>query len=227
MSYIKLFGNVTVIICAVDRYVFEKDVESGFLGEAVAFHLIFPYTPILNAEYLTSQELKLKRRLILELLENLVLDFPELYYDIHIKPEYFMYEAILSRARLFPPLYHMLSGFSCGDTAKENVKKVMEGYIYALKSLEKEKIIERVNGYIKVSKKFIDTVKSRKTKFTNLLKAAQKTLFLSVLGLFPNIFKTLSFSKSFLSASQLNAGKLKNTYTFGDPKRFLFIPTTN
>ncbi|MEM2970687.1 MAG: hypothetical protein QXR63_07145, partial [Candidatus Bathyarchaeia archaeon] len=227
MSYIKLFDNVTVIVYAVDKQVFEKDIESVFLGEATAFHLIFPYTPLLNAEYLASQELKLKRRLTLELLENLVLEFPELSYDIHIKPEYFMYEAMLDRARLFPPLYHMLSSFSCGNTTTENMKKVMKGYVYALTSLEEEKIIERENGYIKISKKFIDTVKSRKINFKNLLKATQKTLFMSFLGLFPNIFKTLSHSESILSVRQLNTEKLKNTYAFGDPKRFLFIPTAN
>lgn len=225
MSYVKFFGNDVVIVYAIDEWVFEKDIERGFLGEALAFHLIFPYTPLLNSDYLKSKELKLKRRLTLELLESLVLDFPELSYDIHIKPEYFMYEAALSRARLFPPLYNTLSSFLSEGAYKENIKNVMKGYICALEALEREKIVESLNGYIKISKEFIDAVKSKRTRFTNLLKATQKTLFMSFLGTFPEIFKTLLHSKPHLLKLQLNTGKPKTVHKLVDPKQFLFIPT--
>jgi len=93
MNYIKVLDGKNIAVLAVDEWVFERDVERGFLGEAVAGGLIFPYAPLVNKDFLGAQEVMLKRRLILELLENLVLDFPELSYELHIKPEYFMYEA--------------------------------------------------------------------------------------------------------------------------------------
>jgi len=98
MNYLKVFDERNIIVLAVDKGVFEMDVDRGFLGEALAGGLIFPYTPLVNEVYLHVQEVKLKKRLILELLENLILDFPELSYEIHIKPEYFMYETMLVRA---------------------------------------------------------------------------------------------------------------------------------
>jgi len=98
MNYVKAFGASTLVVLAVDKWVFERDVNRGLLGEALAGGLIFPYKPITNEEYLQRQEVILKRRLILELLQSLVLDFPELSYELYIKPRYFMYETWLISA---------------------------------------------------------------------------------------------------------------------------------
>jgi len=92
MSYVKIVDGRSVIFFAVDQWVFERDVDRGFLGEALAGTLIFPHTTLVGKEYLLKQEVLLKKRLILELLENLVLSFPELAHQLHIKPKYFMYE---------------------------------------------------------------------------------------------------------------------------------------
>src|SRR5208337_5114299 len=67
MNYVKALGMSTLVVLAVDKWIFEKDVDTGLLGEALAGGLIFPYKPIVNGEYLHLQEIKLKRRLILEL----------------------------------------------------------------------------------------------------------------------------------------------------------------
>ena len=37
------------------------------------------------------------------MLENLILEFPELSYDFLIKKEYFMHEIIMRKTKLFPP----------------------------------------------------------------------------------------------------------------------------
>jgi hypothetical protein len=170
MNYIKFLGDTAIIVYAVDKWVFERDVEQGFLGEALAIQLVFPYTPLVNAEYLKAEELKLKKRLILEILENLVLDFPELCYDIHIKPEYFMWEALHDRARLFPPIRYTLSNLLVRNIKEEKVQTVMEGFLQALKILEEEKVVASINGYVKISKDFADAVKKRKIRFTNIFK---------------------------------------------------------
>ena len=105
MNYARILDGNVVAILAVDEWLFGRDVEKGFLGEGLAGELIFPYVPLINRDYLRLEEVKLKKRLTLELLESLVRDYPELSYDFHIKPEYFMYEAMLTRARLFPPMF--------------------------------------------------------------------------------------------------------------------------
>jgi hypothetical protein len=43
MSYLKTVNERTVFVFAVDQWVFERDVERGFLGEAIAGKLVFPY----------------------------------------------------------------------------------------------------------------------------------------------------------------------------------------
>lgn len=228
MNYIKFFGGTAIIAYAVDKWVFEKDVELGFLGEALAIQLVFPYTPLVNTEYLKAEELKLKKRLIFEILENLVLDFPELCYDIHIKPEYFMYEAIYSRARLFPLMRNMLANFLRENIKGENMRIVMDGFLQALEMVEKEGVVKRTNEYIKISKDFADAVKGQKTRFRNILKNMQKTLFMSLLGTFPKILTALSQNKDLLQKLRnFNWETLKGLHHVEDSKRYLFVPTAN
>jgi len=228
MNYIKFFHDKAIIVYAVDKWVFERDVEQGFLGEVFAVQLVFPYKPLLNAEYLKDKELKLKKHLIIEILENLVLDFPELCYDIHIKPEYFMYEAIYNRARLFPPMRNMLANFLGKNFEKENVQNVMDGFLKALEMVEKEKLITRTNGYIKISKDFADFTRSRKVGFKNLLKNAQKTLFMSFFGTVPKIFTTLSRNNDLLKRlKSFNSETSRGPYCFEGSKKYLFVPTAN
>ncbi len=71
MSYVKIVNGRNLIVLAVDQWVFERDVERGFLGEALASVLIFPYTALYGTDYLHSNEIKLKKRLILELVGEL------------------------------------------------------------------------------------------------------------------------------------------------------------
>src|SRR3989304_8625209 len=77
MSYVKVVNGRNLIMVAVDQWVFERDVERGFLGEAAVGMLVFPYVAVEGKDYLHAQEVFLKKRLILELLENLVLGFPQ------------------------------------------------------------------------------------------------------------------------------------------------------
>ena len=150
MNYLKVFDGRNIIVFAVDKWIFERDVDRGFLGEALAGGLIFPYIPLVNEDYLHIQEVKLKKRLTLELLENLVLDFPELSYEIHIKPEYFMYETMLSRTRLFPPMIYNLLNFTRENAKKENIKNALHGYFEALKELEEEKLVRQLRPHPKI-----------------------------------------------------------------------------
>jgi tRNA A-37 threonylcarbamoyl transferase component Bud32 len=228
MNYIKFFQDIVVIVFAVDKWIFEKDVERGFLGEAFAIQLLFPYKPLANAEYLKAKEIELKRRIIHEILENLVLEFPELCYAIHIEPEYFMYEAIQSRVRLFPPIRYMLTNFPRKDIEGENSRIMIEGFLQALETLEKEKVVTRVDEYIKISKDFADSVKRRKVSFTNILKTVQKTLLMSLFGTFPKIFTFLSQNKDLLQRIRgTNRETSKGTYYLESSKRYLFVPTAN
>ncbi|MDI6690592.1 MAG: AarF/UbiB family protein [Candidatus Bathyarchaeota archaeon] len=228
MNYLKVFRERSAIVLVVDQGVYEMDVERGFLGEAIASGLLFPYIPLVNGDYLRFQEIKLKKRLILELLENLVLAFPELSYEFHIKPEYFLYETILSRARLFPPMLYNVFNFMRKDVKKKNVENSLKGYLEALKDLESENVIEFSDDYVRISKEFADKAKTRKVRFTSLFKTAQRALFTSLLGFFP---KTLSFiSQSREALFRLQRFPKENSeivHQIEDPQKYLYVPTAS
>jgi tRNA A-37 threonylcarbamoyl transferase component Bud32 len=225
MNYINTFDGRTAIVLAVDKWIFERDIDKGFLGEAIVGSLIFPYKALLNEEYLRAQEVKLKRRLILELLENLVLDFSELSYEIRIRPEYFMYEAMLSRARLFPPMIYSLFNLR-RDSKSENIENILKGYLKALEQLQKENIVNFSDGCVKISQEFAEDVRSRRRRFINLFRTAQRTLFTYLLSAFPNTLDLLSQNREiFLRFQRLTEDKAKVIDQIEDSRNYLYIPT--
>ncbi len=226
MSYVKVLNGRTVIVFAVDEWIFERDVDRGFLGEALAERITFPYIALNNEDYLHLQEVKLKKRLILELMENLVLNFPELSYTLHIEPKYFMYETMMSRARLFPPMIHTVLNFMQNNGKNRNVKSAMHGYLEALTELEKEDIITFSDGYVKISKQFVEKTESKRTRFINLFKTAQRTLFTSMLGTFSKTLSVLSQNRGTLLKFHWNVEENSKTiHQLEDPLRYLYIPT--
>jgi tRNA A-37 threonylcarbamoyl transferase component Bud32 len=228
MNYVKVFGDRSMIVLAADQWVFERDVDRGFLGEALASKLIFPYIAQVNPSYLHDQEVKLKKRLILELLENLVLDFPELSYEIRIRPEYFMHGTILSRVRLFPSMAYVLANLMDERGKERNTSHMLRGFKEALKELEKEDVVTSSNSYVKVASSFADKAKNPRVRFTNLLKPAQRTLFASLLGILPSILSALSQNREVLARLQETGSEdAKLVSQFEVPEKYAYIPTAS
>ncbi len=228
MSYIRNFDGNNVVFFAIDQWIFERDVNRGFLGEALAGTLIFPHKSLWGKDYLRKQEILLKKRLILELIANLSLSFPELSFSLHIKPEYFMYEVFLNRVRVFPPLAYGLSSFIRSHTKKKEVEFVLKGYIEALRQLEKEGRITRKNGYVTISDKTILESQKPKVRLGNVSKKAPRTLFTSFFETFPQLLNFLSLStEALVKLQKLNPKKdLDMRQSYVDPQELLFVPTS-
>jgi Kae1-associated kinase Bud32 len=227
MSYVKVLDERNIIVFAVDQWIFERDVERGFLGEALAGTLIFPYIALNGRDYLHAREIMLKKRLILELLENLVLSFPELSYCIHVKPQYFMYEVILNRVRVFPPLAYGTSNFMCGNVHRKEIDPVLCGYMKALEQLEKEKKVILSEGYVMIPKKLVVESKNPKVRFTNISKYAPRTLFTSLFGVFPQLLNFFSQNtEDFLKFQRFTEKRgVDAARHLVDPKKYIFVPT--
>ena len=227
MSYVRVIDDRNVIFFAVEQWIFERDVDRGFIGEALARLLIFPYDSLLNADYLRLHEVKLKRRLVLELLENIVLSYPQFSYNMRIKPEYFMYEVMLSRVRVFPPMAYGASEFLCGDANKAKIALVLNGYIEALKQIEKDAFIQYLNGDVIISPAFVDASKKPKTRLINTIKNAPRALFSSIFGVFPQLLNFLSQNADSFSSFQMLPWKNEFDLEkkFIDPQRYVFVPT--
>lgn len=226
MSYVKALDKRRVIVFAVDEWVFERDVDQGFLGEALAEKIILPYIALTSEDYLHLQEVKVKKRVALELLERLTLDFPQLSYEIRIKPEYFMYETMLRRVRVFPPMIYTLLNLMRKNVKKRNTELIMRGYSEALRELEKENIVAFSNGYVRIGRGLLDKNKSRKTRFANFFKTAQKSLFTSLLGVFQRALNLISQDRDILLRFQENTEENSKLFQqLEDPKKYLHIPT--
>jgi len=228
MSYIQSFDHRSVIVFAVDEWVFERDVDRGFLGEALAERIILPYIALKSEDYMHLQEIKLKKRLALELVENLILNFPELSYNFYIEPQYFMYETLMSRARLFPPMIYNVLNFMQKDAENKNVKPVMWGYLEALRELEEEGAISFSDGYVRISEEFVEKVESKKVRFVNILKTAQRALFNSLLGTFSKTLGLLSQNRGTFRWFQWDVREnSKSIYQLEDPLKYLHFPTSH
>ena len=228
MSYIKAVDTRTIVIVAVDQWIFERDVERGFLGEASAGTLVFPYTAISGELYLRKEEIVLKKRLILELLANLSFSFPELADRLRIKPEYFMYEVMMNRVRAFPPLASCVANFMRDAQRMKQNDPTLNGYVEALKQLEAEKKVILAEDYVLMPNTLIKSSKNPKNRLTTLSKNAPRTLFTSIFETFPQLLNSFSQNMEVFPRIQtlskwrksLNAAR----YSV-DPQKFVFVPT--
>ncbi|MFB3888072.1 MAG: lipopolysaccharide kinase InaA family protein [Candidatus Bathyarchaeia archaeon] len=226
MSYPKLLCGQSVVVIAVEQWIFERDVDRGFLGEAIAASLVFPYSPVVNAGYLRAQEVVLKRRLILEMLENIAIGFPELSHRICIEPEYFMYAAVLNRVRLFPPMAYGVSAFLCDDVPKEKVGLVLGGYLEALRQLEKARLIRFEDGAVMLSKEFVADSRKPRVRLTNISKTAPRALFSSFFGLYPQLLNFLAQNTEvFFKLQKFPWRTEPDVRGFVDPQRYVYVPT--
>jgi Kae1-associated kinase Bud32 len=223
MSYLKIINGKRVFFFAVDQWVFERDIDRGLLGEAIAGKLIFPYHVYQGESYLKEKELELKQRLIVELLENLVINFPELAGRIQIKPQYFMYEVFSSRIRVFPLLNYEIADLTTLLT--DNEEETLKGYTAALKRLEAEGKITQQNGYISVTKQFISQCQDPRKRIINLAKNMPRTLFTSLFGVVPQLMNVVTQNaEAFLKTQKINWLRQQETTHFIDPQKFVFFP---
>ncbi|NIU38459.1 hypothetical protein GWN65_00360, partial [Candidatus Bathyarchaeota archaeon] len=209
----------------VDRRAFERDVEQGWLGEFVAEKVTVPYEPLINGEYLQRQEVKMKKRTVSELLENLVLEFPELSNEFLIKAEYFMYEAMMQRARLFPIITYTFLNMLRRNVRRKNVDSMMKGYMKALNELAEENHIVFSDGYIKIARSYVDTIKRRKPRLPLFLRSVQRAALLHVLSVLSKTISSLMQDQRIFMKSHQKVKAEGLVFRLEEPKKYLLMPT--
>jgi Kae1-associated kinase Bud32 len=225
MSYIKPLNKKTLYVFAIDKWVFEKDVEKGFLGEAIATKLVFPYSALLNEIYLQEKEVALKKRLIIESIENLAFSFPELDQRMLIKPQFFLYETLMNRIKLAP-----LIAYDAPTLIKElkhQEAEFLESYKVALDQLETEGKIKFSGDYIKISEALVTQGKDPVLKIANLSRNASRTLFNSLLGTFPQLMNIISHNtQEFMKFQKISWRRQpEQPNLFIDPHKYVFFKT--
>jgi len=223
--HVTTLNEVDAFLLVADCGAFERDVEQGLLGEFIAEKITVPYESLINEGYLRSREVRVKKRIVWELLENIVLEFPELSHELLIEAEYFLYETMTRRARLFPPNTYSFLNMLRRDVRKRNVESMMEGYQKALDELAEENWVTFSNGYVKINRKFIDAVRSRKLRVPIFLKSIQRAVFLHVLGVFPKMMTPFIRDEEIFMKSHRGVEVEELVFQLEDPKKHLLIPT--
>jgi len=226
-SHKRQVNDTEVSFLIVDQRTFEKDVESGWLGELMVESLSTPYVALVNEEYLWDQEVKAKKRIASELISNLVLEFPELSYDIQIKPEYFIFETMARRASLFPPLVYSFMDMLGKDLKEKNMESMMKGFKVALDELAEEREIGFCNGYVKIQKDYIDAIKKKRPHLKDLFKTIRKEALRQILRVFPKVMPPLQRSQRTYSKFPISLKRIIEDplLKFEDSKKYLYVPT--
>jgi len=223
--YSKPSNGVNVFILVVDQRIFERDVEQGWLGEFVAEKVTAPYEPLINEKHLSCREVKVKRRIIWELCENIVLEFPELCHELLIKPEYFMYESMMRRARLFPPITYSFLNMLRGDVKRKNVELMMNGYFKAINELVEENQITFSNGHVKITQRLVNAVRKKKPRLPVFLRSIQRTAFLHVLNILPKMMVPLTQDQQTFMKSHQQVEAAELVSRLEEPGKYLLMPT--
>jgi len=224
-TYFATVDDVNVSVLTVNRADFEKDVYKSRLGEFFAEKVTVPYEPLKNEEYLRLHELKIKKRTVLELLENLILEFPELSHEILIKKEYFMYEVMMRRVRVFHPLTYSFLNMMKGNLRRKNVNSIMDGYLKALEELENENIIFHSDGYIKITQKHIDTVKKHRSRIPLFLKSIQRRILPPLLSVFSESASSFIQDQRLFTKTNKKVKADDLVSRLEDPKKYVLLPT--
>ena len=225
---VKPFKDGKVSLLVVDRKTFEKDVENDWLGGLLVENLLTPYESLVNEDFLWQKETQAKKRLVTEILDNLVLGYPEMSHEFMIEPEYFMFEAMARKVSLYPPMAYKFLKMLEGDSKDENLRLIKKGFDAALKMAAKEGTVAQTDGYIKILPKHINAVKRRRRRALSLLKNVWATMLRHGLEVFPKMMRSLMdeygvYVERFMDPESLKMIRLPE---LEDTKRHIFIPTS-
>jgi len=221
-------GSINAALLAVDKELFEIDVEKGGLGDFVAGRLLSPYLPIENPQYLEAAELKEKRRVVEEEIEDLVLEYGELARGLEIRPEYFPLSRMKKRAKVYPPIRYSYVNLFRGDLREKNMRTILERYDKAIDVLTKSKVVRRENGSVVLENEYIDRILSMKTveRVVNVVEQSRRALYSYLTHGTAGIVSIDIVAKELASKIRRELLYTPPSHELEDPKNCLFLRTS-
>jgi tRNA A-37 threonylcarbamoyl transferase component Bud32/predicted nucleotidyltransferase len=131
----------------VDRESLADDAKEASLGEFVAGRLLNIYEPLSGSGLLSEVEYTMKRRVVLEAIEELLDKYDAFAQQMLIPPSYFLFEKLKKRAFVYPPVIYSYAKTYSGPGRERNVASSLRGFERALKVLEEEEFITREEEY--------------------------------------------------------------------------------
>ena len=224
-TYFEKLDDINVSILTVNYSDFERDVNKSWLGEFFAEKLTVPYESLLNDNYLRLNEVKIKKRITLELLQKLVSEFPESSHEFLIKQEYFMFEYMRRRAKVFPPITYGYINMLQENLERNNVELIMDGYLEAFKELENENVILHSECYLKIAREHINSVKKRKLKLPLFFKSIQRRALPPLVSVFSESTSSYIQEQRLFTKNNNKVGADSLISRLEDPKNYIVFPT--
>jgi Kae1-associated kinase Bud32 len=136
----------------VEDRAFQRDCSNADLGEFVCGRLLNRYEVLEGAEYILRHEGVMKRRVILEGLQESIERLGPMAFHVIFSSRYFLFNKLKKRASLYPPVaYSYVKTYS--DSLRErNVKASTVAFQRELEALCSEGLLLRLNNGYMLSK---------------------------------------------------------------------------
>jgi len=157
VSRVRRTEREKIDILQVDTEIFEKDLGSAFLGDLVAVMMLLPYQPVLGYNYLRRWEKIFKKRVILEGICSLLLEYGPAATELMIDPLYFPADKIRRIASFHPEIE---IGVETGqfpriDKVPVSIEPALRGFSEAFRELHQEGVIQLIDGELVIRHEYV------------------------------------------------------------------------
>lgn len=156
----------------VEKKFFEQDVYNSKQGDFIAARICNPIKPIINKGYINKMQVETKKRVILYNIKKLIYKYKKKIHLLEINALYFPFKYWNKMVQIYPPVRYSIESTLRNELREKNLKKILPGYIKAIKQL---KILEEIYpGWYKIKDSFIKRLRKKTSK--ELIKIYEKEI---------------------------------------------------
>lgn len=145
----------TIAALVTDAKFLREDAQSGSLGEFVAGRFLTPFFIVQGDEFIEKVESDFKKRVVLELSKNLVLEHKHAAASLRLKPDYFLYEKLRRRAAIYPPARYSYTKILSPLLRETNERIMLKGFQEVCEELCEEKVFQRQGDMFQLTEEFV------------------------------------------------------------------------
>ena len=153
VRYKYIFDKIEISAIFVDKDSIIRDAKEGNLGEFVIGRLLNPYEVLVNPEFFDRVEIEYKKRIILEQIDRLQIEYRSLSEYLKIPAEFFLFHRLRFRMRIYPPVKYSYIMTYSGKNNSKNVKRSLKGFNEAAKLLHKDNQLRYEKGVVRLINK--------------------------------------------------------------------------
>ncbi len=150
VKYRYINSEVDASALVVDQEALMMDADKASLGEFVAGRLLNIYVPLTGGDIFREAEILIKRRVVLEALEEIEASIGQFAQEILIPVEYFLFDKLKKRAAIYPPALYSYSKTYGEEHGHSNMEASCQGFLEVLKEIEQEGLITLDGGTVQI-----------------------------------------------------------------------------